>query len=69
MPIATLRMEILEAAVRHNDKDFVMIMTNQNVTCHMTCAYVTPVTAMFMHSMMIIIDIIIMIDSLHSLES
>ena len=35
----------------------------------MTCAYVIPVTAMFMHSMMIIIDIIIMIDSLHSLES
>ena len=35
----------------------------------MTSAYVTPVTAMFMHSMMIIIDIIIMIDSLHSLES
>ena len=58
--IATLRMEILEAAVRHNVND---------VTCHMTCAYVTPVTAMFMHSMVIIIDIIIMIDSLHSLES
>ena len=49
MPIATLRMEILEAAVRHNNND--------NVTRHMTCAYVTPMTDMSMNSMMIIIDI------------
>ena len=45
MPIATQRIEILEAAVRHD---------NYNVTCHMN---VTPMTAMSMKIMMINIDI------------